>query len=348
MLGIAMIVAVPPSILAGPQSTTYELKQYEFGGGGVQQTDSTSYSLFGIVGEQSEQGLDSTTYTLNAGFTNTLVANTPPAPTVTNPHFYYDRLHIALATGNNPEDATYAIQIKKTAETWSQGVYIQNDYTTAPTLGSEDWLLYSGAALTGWGGSSGFFVTGLSANTSYDVRVKARTGTFGESPWGPAGTVSTSVASLSFGVSASSIQFANLNSGNSYTDSSQSTVLTTSTNAYNGYTVFTHTTGPLTFLSNTIADYAGTNANPTAWSATGFGYSTNDSNLTGGTADRFTNGGAHYAGFTTSIPGDPVADRTTQTTTSEQFTVSYKVVASSATKAGTYKTTALYIVVPNY
>lgn len=337
-------------IFAGPQSTTYELEQYQFGSGGQQGATSTTYSLFGTAGETGEKGNDSATYQLNAGLIHTLIANTPPAPTVSNPGTNYDRLHIIVTTGNNPTDVTYAIAIKKTSDAWTQALYVQNDYSVGSTLGTEDWLLYSGGALTGWGGASGFYASGLDANTSYDVRVVATNGTYGESPWGPSASASTSMPSLTFGVSKTSVQFNNLRSENSYGDSKNMT-LTTSTNAYNGYTVFTHATGLLASGPNTISMYAGSNSSPTTWSGLGFGYTTSDSELAGGTADRFTNGGPKYAGFSTSAPGDPVADHAGPILTpisSEQFTVTFRVAANSTTAAGQYQSTVIYIVVPTY
>jgi hypothetical protein len=337
-------------ILAGPQSSTYELQQYQFGSGGQQGATSTTYSLFGTAGETGEKGNDSATYQLNAGLIHTLIANTPPAPTVSNPGSNYDRLQIIVATGNNPTDVTYAIAIKKTSDTWAQALYVQNDYSVGATLGAEDWLLYSGGALTGWGGASGFYATGLDANTLYDVRVVATNGTYGESPWGPSASASTSVPSLTFVVSKTSVQFNALRPANSYTDSKNMTI-TTSTNAYNGYIVLAHATGLLTFGPHTIPMYSSSNSSPTTWSGLGFGYTTTDSDLTGGTADRFTNGGPKYAGFTTSIPGDPVADHAGPILTpisSEQFTVTFQVAANSTTTAGQYQTVITYIVVPTY
>lgn len=84
----------------------------------------------------------------------------------------------------------------------------------------------------------------------------------------------------------------------------------------------------------------------------GFGYTTNDSNLSGGTANRFTAGGPKHAGFTTATPGDPVADHTEviedPTVTNEQFTITYRVTASETTTAGAYTNTVIYVVVPTY
>ena len=110
-------------------------------------------------------------------------------------------------------------------------------------------------------------------------------------------------------------------------------------------------TQALTFGSNNIANYASPNSAPTTWSGTGFGYSTDDNSLTGGTGDRFTNGGPKFAGFTTSAPGDPVADHSGPVLTeisNENFNISYRVSADQNTSAGTYTTTVIYVVVPEY
>ncbi len=337
-------------VYAGPQSTTYELKEFGFGSGGTENIDSTSYSLFGTAGEMDVASVESNTYRGLGGLIFTMQAFTPPAPTVSNTNQNYDRLLVTIQTGGNPTDAEYALSITDGTTTW----YIQNDYTIGTVLGTEDWLLYSGGQTVGWGGGSGFYVTGLSQNTAYSIRVKARQGNYTETGWSVETTQSTSVPSLSFGVDASAISFSALNSGNSYTDASKLTTLTTSTNAYNGYIVYGRETQALTHTGNgalTIPDYAGTNTTPTVWSGTGFGYTSNDSNLTGGTADRFTNGGPKYAGFITTGPGDPVADHAgpiVSPVVNEQFNLSYRVTATSTTPAGEYKTTVVYTVVPTY
>lgn len=329
---------------AGPQSTTYELKQWGFGAGGEASTSSTTYSMFGTAGEINMATAESTTYRTNPGLVYTLQSNVPPAPSFTNPSNNYDRLKIVINTGNNPSDAQFAIAI--TSNYWQTTNYVKSTYTIGSTLTSSDWLTY-----TGWGNASGFYVTGLSPSTIYTIKVKARQGNFTETQWGPSMTAATVNPSLTFGIDAAAVTFNRLNSGNSYTDSSKSTILTTSTNAYNGYTVYGRDTQSLTYQTSTIANYASTNSAPTTWSGMGFGYTTNDNNLVGGTSNRFTNGGPKYAGFTTASPGDPVADHTGPVLSpinNEQFTVSYRVTASSTTPAGPYQTTVLYIVVPTY
>ncbi len=333
-------------VYAGPTSTNYELKDYTFGSGGTAKSDSTNFSIFGVAGEVEYGQPGSTTYKAGAGLVYTMQANVPPAPTLSNPATNYDRLKFIISSGGNPTDALFAIAISD--DNWITSKYIQNDNTVGTVLGSEDWQTYAN-----WGGATGEFVRTLSANTTYKIKVKAKRGNFTESGYGSeSAAIATSNPSLAFGISSATLTFNNLNSGNSYTDSTKTTVLTTSTNAYNGYAIYGRNTALLTFGSNTIPAFASPNSAPTVWSGTGFGYTTNDSNLAGGTADRFTNGGPKYAGFTTSAPGDPVADHTAvienPTVTNEQFTITYRVTGDASTKAGAYKNTIVYVVVPVY
>lgn len=338
----SIVFVVPQFVFAGPQSTTYELKEYGFGSGGVTGSESTSYSLFGLLGETEYGQLSSTNYSANTGLTFTIISHVPAAPTFTNPSNNYDRLKFVIDNGGNPTDTTFAIAIS--TDDFVTTSYIQDDNTVGATLGSEDWQTY-----TNWGGASGEYVTGLLPGTTYKIKVKARQGNYTETPYSATASVATVQPSLTFGIDSASITFDNLYSGNSWTDTSKSTVLTTSTNAYNGYSIYAHVTQALTNGATTIPNYGSTNASPSTWSGYGFGYNTSDTDLAGGTANRF--GGSKYAGFTTSTSGDPVADHTGPVTTeisSEQFTLSYKVVTQDIQKAGTYSTTVLYVVIPSY
>ncbi|MCX7997200.1 MAG: hypothetical protein N2691_05635 [Patescibacteria group bacterium] len=331
---------------AGPSNGIYTLQEYGFGAGGTENSSNGTYGLQGIIGEVAADPAGNGTTTVGSGLIFTNMANVPPAPSFTNPGNHYDRLQFIVNTGSNPADTEYAIEIRSSADAYATARYIQDDGTVGSTLGPEDWQTYAD-----WGGAAGEFVTGLSQDTTYRIRVKANQGNFTESGWGPDATAATVLPTLTFGVSANSVVFSNLNAENSYTDSSKNTVLTTSTNAYNGYIIYGRVTQPLTFGSYTIANYASGNASPTLWSGTGFGYTTSDSSLTGGTADRFTSGGPRYAGFSTSSPGDPVADNAGPILTpviDEEFTVSYRVTTNANQVAGDYRSTIVYIVVPTF
>lgn len=185
---------LPIQVLAGPTSTNYELKDYIFGGGGTQDSDSTNYSIFGVVGETEFGKPGSTSYKAGVGLVYTLQANVPPAPTFTNPSSFYNKLKIVINQGGNPTDAKYAIAIS-TDNFATDTKYIQNDNTVGATLGLEDWQTY-----TGWGGATGVNIIGLSSNTTYTVKVAAKRGNYTETGFGPTAQASTINASLTFDI----------------------------------------------------------------------------------------------------------------------------------------------------
>lgn len=168
---------------------------------------------------------------------------------------------------------------------------------------------------------------------------------------------------LSFSLSGNVITFADLNDSNGWTDTETSTI-TTSTNAFAGYIAQAYETSAMTSLSNpadTISDYAGLWSSPAGWSGGtyGFGYTSNDSLVQG--SNRFGDspcpgGGTPgcYAQFSQSAPGDIVADHTssvsgdTGAVSNEQFEITYKVAVSTSQPAATYQTYVIYIVTANF
>jgi hypothetical protein len=346
ILGYLFIV---PSAFAGPASQNFELQEYGFGTGGTDTgMNSTNFKMFGTAGEIESGRPYSSNFKSGSGLIYTLKLNVPPAPALSNPATNYDRLKFVLNEGGNAADATYAISIS-TDNFVSDIKYIKADRTIGLTLTTSDFKTYAD-----WGGSAGDFVTMLRNNTTYYIRAKARLANFTETEWGPASPgVTTSNSSLTFSLDSSNIVFDNLTPANSYTDSTKHTIMTTSTNGYNGYAVYAGENQPLKTPDNfTISDYSGTNASPTIWSGTGFGYTTNDSNLAGtGGTNRFANG-TKYAGFITAGPGDIVADDPGPVQNSpisnEQFTVGYYVAVNSITPAGTYSNVILYTIVPSF
>ncbi|EDK72488.1 hypothetical protein TM7_0382 [candidate division TM7 genomosp. GTL1] len=124
--------------------------------------------------------------------------------------------------------------------------------------------------------------------------------------------------------------------------------LTVTTNAGNGYTVATRYTGQLASGSNTIADHSGSNAAPTSFSAAGtsaFGYTTNDSSLGTGTANRFTSTPNVWAAFTTS---NAEVAYSNAAVSSQTTCVGQQVGISGTTPAGNYTTTVVYTATPVY
>ena len=126
--------------------------------------------------------------------------------------------------------------------------------------------------------------------------------------------------------------------------------LDVTTNASGGYVVYIrHTADLQNVASDTITAHTGTNATPTAFPAAGteaWGYTTEDSSLTGGTADRFTNPGNLWAGFTTT--NQPVMDNPSASAGTDQVNVAHQVGIASTTEAGDYQTTIVYTIVATY
>jgi hypothetical protein len=342
---LLFVVSAKSALAASPQSTTYKLIEYGFGSGGSTNSASTNYGLYANTGEVSIGLPGSSTYKAGLGLIFTLTANTPAVPTLSIPAGNYDRIKIVIDTGSNPIDATYAIAIS--TDNFANDIrYVKSDKSVSTTQAAGDFLSYSG-----WGGASGTFIWGLNYNTAYYIKVKARQGNFTDSPYSLAANITTGNPTLSFGLDTSSITFSNLNSGNSYTDSSRQTILTTSTNAYNGYIVYANENQSLTYSGKTIADYNSSNETPTTWSGTGFGYNSSDVSLdTGpGLANRFV--GSKYAGFQI-LSQDPVVDHTAivdNTAISiESFIISYRVTTPSTQEGGSYTNSIIYTIVPIY
>lgn len=168
---------------------------------------------------------------------------------------------------------------------------------------------------------------------------------------------------ITFSTSTSSggIEFSNLNPGNGFTDTKTS-VLTTSTNARNGYEVRAYATGSLeNALLDTIGGFdGGTYAAPDTWEPgdTGWGYTSSDT-LVGG-VNKFNaatcpgggTGGPCFAPFATTGIGDVVADNLGPVSGSpisnEQFTITHRVTTDAGQEEGTYQTTLIFQATARY
>lgn len=194
--------------------------------------------------------------------------------------------------------------------------------------------------------------TGLTLHTSLVYYVNVRVTDNAGNVSSPVSSNGQVVApSLSFTVSPANITFSNLGPLNSYADT-QTTTLTTSTNAYNGYVVRAFITDYLRNGATTIADFSpGTYSSPATWSGseTGFGYTSSDTTIGG--SDKFSSG-TLYAPFNHTGPGDIVADHTTTISGSpisnEAFTLTYKVKVPATQAAKTYSGTVIYTATAQY
>lgn len=242
-------------LLVFPASNNYALRDYTWGGGGTEGSDSTNYSMNAVLGEVSENQLTGTNYNTLPGLAFTQMAAVPSAPTLANTSNYYNQLRLTIATSDNPSDTLYAVAIS--TDNFSTTQYVQSDNTIGASLGSEDWQTY-----TNWGGASGEFIVGLDPGTTYYVKVKAQHGGFTETSWGPVASTATSSLAISFDIDVAStdtessapyeLDFGSLTPG-SVTTTSDQVWIDLATNAANGGSIFLY--GSNSGLYSTTADY---------------------------------------------------------------------------------------------
>lgn len=240
---------------ATPSSTNYTLKSYDVGSGGNSSSSSTNYRLNGASGEQSGTLQTSPSYGVTSGVNATENANVPPAPALTNPSSYYDKLKLVLNTGSNPSDTKYLIAISSDGFTTTD--YIQTD----DTVGSSQ-TITSYQTYTTWGGASGLTIFGLNPATTYQVKVKALQGNFSGSAFGPIATAATVSPSLTLSLTTTltatppfPVNFTSIAPG-VVTNGAADAIVSLTSNANNGGSVYTRdtNTGLLSALaSNTIA-----------------------------------------------------------------------------------------------
>jgi hypothetical protein len=226
-------------LLAMPASTSYELHDYGMGSGGSQITESSNYGLKGITGEVSGANNSGTNYDLGPGLIFTAQANTPAAPTFTNPANHYNKLKFVLDTGSNPSDTLFAIAIS--TDDFATTNFIQSDNTIGASLVYQTYST--------WGGASGAFVVGLSSSTTYKIKAKAVQTKYNESAYSATATASTSAPNLTYDLDVSStdsessapysVSFGTLNVG-SVTTASDKIWVDLDTNANNGAFVYVY------------------------------------------------------------------------------------------------------------
>lgn len=179
--------------LVAPASTNYSLQEWGFGSGSTPNSSSTNFQVQGEFNQGEGNQLESSTYKIGPGSEYALMADVPPAPTITNDERWYNQLHLILDPGPNPSDATFAIAISP--DSFTTTYYVQSDQSIDPSLGIEDWQTYAS-----WGGATGFQIIGLSPDTTYTVKVKSEQGDFTEGPWGPTASAATQPPLLSFDI----------------------------------------------------------------------------------------------------------------------------------------------------
>ncbi|MBI4948014.1 hypothetical protein HY844_00425 [Candidatus Berkelbacteria bacterium] len=164
----------------------------------------------------------------------------------------------------------------------------------------------------------------------------------------------TVLPEISMSISSNTLTFDLLTSSNNRSDT-KTTTLTTSTNAYGGYVIRAYASGLLTSGAYTIPMFsAGSYAAPATWPAgacsgttCGYGYTSSDTTIQG---SNIFAGATKYAPFSTTSPGDIVADHTdavngtTGKVVSEEYTITHKIAVDALQRARSYQTVIYYIV----
>ena len=230
------------SFLVLPASTKYKLEGFSLGNGGGGNVGSSNYAVVGNVGEVSSNQLVGASFDLGAGLMFIQQANVPKAASFANIGNNSDKLHLVIDNQGNPSDTIYAIAISP--DNFTTLYYLKSDHTIATTFATADYQTYDL-----WGNSTGIDIIGLTANTTYSVKIKAMQGKYSETGYGPVSTAATVSPALTFEIDVAPtdiqttppylINLGDLNPGSLITSNDHVWVSLT-TNTANGGSVFVY------------------------------------------------------------------------------------------------------------
>jgi hypothetical protein len=292
---------------------------------GSLRANSTNFGLSGDLNPFA--GLSSSTsFKEEFGYNPRIRANTPYAPTLTNPNNYYSKLKLVVDASGNPSDTLFAIAVQDTTD--STIYFVQDDNTIGAALGIEDYKTY-----TNWGNTSGFLILNLAPDTGYKMRVKALHGDFTETGWGPeSAEVKTTVPAIAMSITGPDAPFGSLSP--STVSESTTITLTIDTNCENGYQVFAADTGD--------------GVNPGLYDGSAYLIPSADALLSAGTegygaqvSSAFATIDSKYDLTGNSVGGllrggYRIAYRVVQPTSSETISIKFKAAMSGNTDPGTY------------
>ncbi len=354
LVALLTMVFMPSAILAETLSSpNYNVENPEFNVGG-EQSSSTNYTSRDSIGGEGAAGGASTNYKGFWGFLLQSYPGVPGAPTFTNTGgTLYNSLDFIVNTGGSSSDTNYAIAIS--TDNFATTNYVQANDTigTSPV-----WQTY-----TAWGAGTGQRITGLTASTTYKIKVKARYGADSETGFSAVSTAATVDPSLTMSIAG--VNISTVIAGQTTTISTTSTAMsfatlpvgsavvaaqtiTVTTNASGGYTTTLQQDGNLRNPTNSIPPVPASNATPAIWPTsinTGeFGYHTTDGNLCTGTVGRFAVNDTYAAATTTATE---VACNTVPVT-NEATSLVYKLQIGSLQQAGSYANAVTYITTAIY
>lgn len=333
-----------PLAMAAPTSTNFQLEEYGFGSGGIASASSTNFLLSGISGEVETASLSSTNFIALPGLTYTLQPNIP-APSVTNPSNYYNKLHVTINNASYPTDTTFAIQVASNSADFSSNVYyVQADNTLGTNIVFQTYA--------SWGSASGFDMIGLSQGTTYYVKAAAKRGVYQQGPWSATANAATSNSSFTFSLVTTSqsvppfsVDIGNLTPG-SVTTSSDKITATITTNATNGGLIYLY--GTNNGLKSTYASNYTISSTTTDLASALEGYGARGTNVTqtsGGPMELISpyNGASNNVGVI-DTGKRTLADSTQAPVTSGQASFELQAKAKTTTPSATDYTDILTII----
>lgn len=325
----------------------YSIENPVFDSGGGQSTSSV-YGVQTSLGGEADASSSSVNYKFQPGFIPPSFPGVPGQPTLTNTGgALYNSLDFTLNQAGNASDVNYAIAIS--ADNFATTYFVQTDLTIATSTVWQTYLL--------WGG--GGRITGLTASTTYQIKVKARYGLHSETAYSlpasasttkpnfimtisgvPSGTVlagaTTTITTTPDGIDYGSLV------PNITSVAAQKISITT--NAAGGYTTTIQQDGPLrTTSGNQIDPVSGTNASPAPFptSVTGgaFGYHTTAGSLCTGNVNRFSTDNTYAQATTQPLE---VACSFVPITNGQTYII-YKALVGSLQQSGVYSNKITYI-----
>lgn len=352
---IASLTLPYPNILAQSLvSPNYQIENPTFDSGG-QAATSTNYNERDSISGSSDSQSTSTNYKVFPGFFQHAYPGVPAQPTLTNTgSTLYNSLDYIVATGGNPSDAEYAIAIS--SDSFGTTSFIQADNTVGASAAWQSFV--------SWGSGSGGRVTGLTASTTYQIKVKARFAADTETAYSITASASTAapsftmtIAGIALGTplagatttitsSANAISFSSLVQGTAAVAAQKITI---TTNATSGYTTTVQEDVDLTNqIGQIISPVSGTNTSPASFpssvSTGAFGYHTTDATLCTGTVTRFSADDTYAAATTLALE---IACNQAAVSNEDTYVV-YKALVGALQASGNYTNTITYISTGKY
>ncbi len=354
---ISMVVLIVPLSLFAqvPSSSNFRLDTSDFNYSDGLMSSSSNYSSRAAAGAVEENKNTSSAFHFFSGFFPPSYPGIPGVPTLTNTGgMLYNSLDFIISTGGNRADTNYAIAIS--SDGFATTKFIQADDTVGDVPA---WQTY-----IAWGGGTGQRVYGLTPNTTYQIKVKARFGPDSETGYSlvaqaatilptltviieglPAGTA-IGTATTTVSSSPTDIIFNALQPGTIKIAGQRVTV---TTNATAGYTTTLSQDHDLASPTGTVIPaVVATNASPAPWpigvTFGRFGYHTTATALCTGNPTRFALDDTFAAA--TSTPYEIACN--TGPASTERTNLVFKVEVGNVQSAGRYSNLITYITTPQY